>query len=412
MLWGAANLTENIALEGYYQYEWKRVGLPPVGTYFSTNDLFGGDGVNVSMLGAGRFSDQGTDLDAAFALPPGTLGFDQGFFKIPGVGTQKASDHGQFGLSISVIPRGTNAATVAAYLVRYNSRLPIVSGLTASQSAIDRTTQSDVDAQAASLVPAYISTGLTPAEASDAAARTAEALTTSDYGNHAGYVVEYPDDITMIGLSFNTATVETGLLLAGEVSHHRNFPFQLSLAEVFSSVLSPMQFNNASSGGALGSFGANDRVKGYIRRDRSQATFGVTQLFGPRLGAAQTAASADVAWIHVHDMPSSSKLPLQGVDTPTANSWGYRLAGVLTYRGVFGGLTLEPRVLWTHDVGGVTPAPVSTFLEDRKSFTLALGARYIDRWTANLSYTNFFGAGRQNFLRDRDMVRFRVSYTF
>lgn len=412
MFWGAANITEQVAVEGYYQYEWKPVGLPPVGTYFSTNDLLGGDGVNIAMLGAGRFSDLGTDLDSAFALPPGTLGFDPDFFKLPGAGRQKAGDHGQFGLSISLIPRGTNAATLGAYLVRYNSRLPLISGLTANQSAIDQTTQADVDAEAASLVPAYISTGLTPAEAADTASRTAEALTTSGYANQAGYVVEYPDDITMIGLSFNTATIKRGLLIGGEVAHHRNYPFQVSLNEVITSVLSPMQFDNAAGGGALGSFGASDRVKGYIRRDRSQATLGVTQLLGPRLGAAQTTVNGDVAWMHVHNMPSSSKLPLQGVETPTANSWGYRLAGVLTYPGVFGGLTLEPRVLWTHDVGGVTPSPVSTFLEGRKSFTLGLAARYIDRWTANLSYTNFFGAGRQNFLRDRDLVRFRVSYTF
>ena len=141
MFWGAANITENIALEGYYQYEWKRVGLPPLGTYFSANDLLGGDGINFAMLGAGRFSDQGTDLDTAFALPTGTLGFDPGFFKIPGVNTEKGSDRGQFGLTVSLIPRGTNAATVALHLIRYNSRLPIVSRLTANQSVIDQTTQ-------------------------------------------------------------------------------------------------------------------------------------------------------------------------------------------------------------------------------------------------------------------------------
>ena len=94
------------------------------------------------------------------------------------------------------------------------------------------------------------------------------------------------------------------------------------------------------------------------------------------------------------------------------NSWGYRLAGVLTYQSILGGLTLEPRVLWTHDVDGVTAAPVSTFLEDRKSLTFALGSQYIDRWTANLAYTKFFGAGNRNFIRDRDVVRLRVSYTF
>ena len=44
-LYGQLDLTPAVTFEAYYQYEWKRVGLPPVGSYFSTNDLFGGDGL-------------------------------------------------------------------------------------------------------------------------------------------------------------------------------------------------------------------------------------------------------------------------------------------------------------------------------------------------------------------------------
>jgi hypothetical protein len=407
MLWGAANITENVAIEGYYQYEWKRVAVPAVGSYFSNSDLFGDDGINFAMLGAGQFSDLGTNLDKAFALPSGTLGFDQDFFRLPGLHVDKPDDHGQFGLTLSAILPDTNATRIGLHLVRYHSRLPLINGRTASQEAIDQTSQAEVDALAESLVPAYESTGLTPEEAAEAASGTAGALTTSEYANQAGYRVVYPEDITMVGLSFSTATIKRGLLLSGEVSHHRNFPFQKSLGEVFSAVLSPIEFTGGGTG-----LGADNTVKGFIKLDRSQATLGVTQLFGSRFGASQTAASADVAWVHVHDMPGSNKLPLQGVNTPTASSWGYRLGGALTYNGVLGGLTLVPRVLLTHDVGGYTPAPVSTFVEGRKSFTAGLGLVYINRWTANLSYTSFFGAGSRNLVRDRDLVRFRVSYTF
>jgi hypothetical protein len=298
------------------------------------------------------------------------------------------------------------------YLVRYHSRLPLVNGRTASQQAIDQTAQTAVDALADSLVASYESTGLTPAEAAVASSSTAEALTTSEYANQAGYTVVYPEDITMAGLSFSTATLRTGTLFSGEISHHHNFPFQINLGEVFSAVLSPMEFTGTAGSSPLGKFGADNVVKGYVRRDRTQATVGLTQLFGPRLGAAQTAANADIAGVYVNDMPDRNELPLQGVDTPTASSWGYRLGAGLTYEGVLGGLTLEPRVLFTHDVHGVTPAPVNTFVEGRRSFTLGLGLGYINRVTANLSYTSFFGAGERNLLADRDLVRFRVSYTF
>lgn len=411
MLWGAANLTQTLSLEGYYQYEWKRATLPPVGSYFSNNDLLGGDGLNFAMLGAGQFSDLGTDLDDAFALPPGTLGFDREFLRLPGRGTHTPDDQGQYGLSLSAILPDINATKISLHFVRYHSRLPVISGRTASQAAIDQTSSAAVDELADSLVPAYEETGLAPEDAEAAATQTAAALTTSGYANQAGYLVEYPEDITMYGLSFATATLKRGMLFSGEVSHHRNFPFQIDLGEVFAGALSPMEFPGDSSG-ALGNFGADDYVRGYIKLNRTQATLGVTQLFGPRLGAAQTSASADIGMVHVHDMPGSDELPMQGVEPATSNSAGYRLGGALTYEGVLGGFTLVPRILFTHDIDGVTPAPVSTFVEDRKSLTLALGLGYINRLTANLSYTSFFGAGDRNLLRDRDLARFRVSYSF
>ena len=409
MLWGAVNITEHVSVEGFYQYEWKPVGVPPVGSYFSSNDLFGADGVNFAMLGAGQFSDLGTDLDAAFGLPAGTLGFDRDFMKLPGLQVEDADDGGQFGFTVSTFMPGTNATRISAHLVRYHSRLPIISGRTASQQAIDQTSQADVDALAVSLVPAYVSTGLTPGEAASAAEQTAGSLTTSGYANQAGYVVEYPEDITMLGLSFSTATARRGLLLSVELSHHRDFPFQLNLGDVFAATLSPIEFNGAGS--SLGSFGADANVKGYSRHDRTQATLGLTQFFGPRFGAAQTAANADFAMVYVHDMPGSSEPQLQATLPPTATSWGYRLGGSLIYNGVFGGLTLVPALLWTHDVNGATPAPLSTFLEDRKSITAALGVSFINQWTANLSVTNFLNSS-ESLIRDRDLVRFRVSYNF
>lgn len=409
MLWGAVGITEHVSVEGFYQYEWQPVGLPQVGSYFSGQDLFGSDGVNVAMLGAGQFSDLGTDLDTAFGLPAGTLGFDADFMKLPGLRIDDAPDAGQFGFSVSTFLPVRAAPRLSAHVVRYHSRTPVISGRTADQQAIDDTSQANVDALAASLVPAYLATGLSPEEAATKAEQTATTVTTSGYANEAGYFIEYPEDITMIGLSFSTATARRGLLLSGELSHHYDVPFQIDTDSVIAAVLSPMQFSD--DGSSLGAFGANDTVRGYSRHDRTQASLGITQLFGPRLGAAQTAANADLAMVHVHDMPGADEPQLEAVLPATATSWGYRLGGSLIYNGVFGGATLVPAIIWTHDVQGVTPAPLGTFLEDRRSLTLALGVSIINQWTANLSYTNFLN-GSEGLIRDRDLVRFRLGYSF
>ncbi len=65
MVWAAAILTEEVAIEGYYQYDWEPVRTPPIGWYFSDNDTLGAGELGAAMAGTGLFSDLGTDLDRA-----------------------------------------------------------------------------------------------------------------------------------------------------------------------------------------------------------------------------------------------------------------------------------------------------------------------------------------------------------
>jgi hypothetical protein len=413
MLWGAANITENYAIEGYYQYEWKKARIPPVGSYFSANDAIGDDGTNFIILGAGQVSDLGTDLDSFFSLPTGTLGFDENYLKIPGLGSDRPSDGGQYGITLRTVLPGVTATTLGVHYIRYHSRLPIISGLTADQQAIDETSSEAVAARAAQLEPIYIDEGLSPEEAEQEALATAESLTLSGYTNSAGYFATYPEDIDMVGLTFNTATRRGGVLLSGEISHHMDHPFQIDVDAVVNGVLSPIEYDPNIGDGVLGEFGASEVVKGFTRLDKTQTTFGAGKLIsGRRIRASQIFLSGDVAWVHVHDLPDRTKLPLTGAGKPTEDSWGYRLIGQLSYNNVFGGLNLSPRVVFTHDVDGVTPAPFGTFTEDRMSLSFGVGATYIRAWSADLSYTNFFNAGSDNLLNDRDFVKLRISYSF
>ena len=94
------------------------------------------------------------------------------------------------------------------------------------------------------------------------------------------------------------------------------------------------------------------------------------------------------------------------------DSWGYRLVGLLTYDGIFGGVTLQPRVVWAQDVGGTTPGPGGAFSEGREAFNVGLGGEYVNRWTVDLSYTKFLGGGSANLVRDRDFISFQVAYHY
>jgi hypothetical protein len=95
-----------------------------------------------------------------------------------------------------------------------------------------------------------------------------------------------------------------------------------------------------------------------------------------------------------------------------ATSWGYRLVGKLDFNNAIGAVTLSPRVAWAHDVDGNSPTPGGNFLEHRKAVTVGLEAGYQNSWSADLSYTDFFGAGRYNLSNDRDFVSFNIKYSF
>jgi hypothetical protein len=400
MVWGVAMITEFLSVEAFYQYEWRDVAGPPIGGFYSGNDAVGSDGLNFLVLGAGTFSDLGTDLDQTYDLPPGTLGFDSNYMKLPGVDRDPPKDGEQFGFTLTMIVPEWNATKLAWHYIRYHSRLPLLNGRTGNQTAIDATSQAAVDARAAVLAPIYEGTGLSPAEAQQQALTTAEDLATSDYANASGYELVYPEGIDMIGTSFNTAIPGTGTLLSGEMSHRFDIPLQRGLGTVVGGVLSPIEFQGGST-----EFGANDVVKGFVRRDKTQITLNLTQLFGPRLGASQSGMSFDAAWSYVHDAPD---------DDPNLSNeaWGYRLSGFLTYDHLLGGVSMTPFVLFTHDVDGVSPGPGGAFLEDRKTLTTGLRFVYLNAWTAHLSYTGIFDAGARNRLIDRDTMRFSVGYSF
>jgi hypothetical protein len=397
MLWGVANLTESVAVEAFYQYDWEPVNLPPVGWLFSADDLLGVD-TNVAFEGFGAFSDQGTDLDAAFSPTNQSLGFDPDFMKIFAGGRDEPNDQGQFGVAVQTFLPILNTSKLALYFVNYHSRLPLVNGFTADPMTIAGTSDAAVDARA-------MTSGVSPSDA--------QLLALSDLANATRYGVTYPENIKMVGLGFSTATASTGTLIAAELSHHFDWPLQIPREEVLTAALSPVEFTSPLAevfrSTSLGVFGADQTVKGWFDTGKTQVSLNLAQLLGPRLGATQSLLSFDVGWVHIHDLPASSPFD--------EDSWGYRLAGLLTYEGVFGGFTVRPALRWTHDVDGVTPGPGGAFVEDRKTFSAALDLQYTQRWTASLSYVRNFGGIRiggvpVNRLEDRDFVRFNVIFHY
>ena len=274
-------------------------------------------------------------------------------------------------------------------------------------------------------------------------------LVGGNYAGSASYFLEYPDDIDLYGISFNTQLGNSGVALQGEVSHRVNVPLQVDDVELLYAALSPLRLLPAipqlapvrglggllAANNQLGAYGFDEEIQGYRRFDTTQVQMTGTKVFGRFLGSDQSVLVGEAAWSTVHNLPSPSELRLEGPGTytsanpiftqagvqpatesssafPTSSAWGYVLAGRLDYNNAFGPVNLSPRFSYSQDVSGISPGPGGQFLEGRQAFTVGLGFNYQINWEWDLSYTTFFGAGRYNLINDRDFFAANVKYSF
>jgi hypothetical protein len=250
------------------------------------------------------------------------------------------------------------------------------------------------------------------------------------------YLVEYPEDIKIVGASFNTDLGTTGISLQGELSYRWDQPMQLDDVELLFSALSAVNpgFGQVNQiGDYLGQL--DTYVQGWREEEMWQGQVTATKVFGPTLGANQAVFLMEAGFTYVPDMPSKGELRFEGPGSyvsgnPVATaaglqpatepwssfadslSWGYRAVARLDYLNAFMSVNISPIIQFAHDVKGTTPQPVGNFVDDRKSVTLGLDLTYQNAWGFNLSYTNFFGAGRLNLIHDRDFISATMKYSF
>ena len=387
---------------------------------------------------------------------------DPGFVTVPRGADQTPKDSGQWGLAVRYLAEDLNQTELGFYVANYHSRLPVLrartgelSGIQAGLAAagavstpgsntyaalIDGITQhvapSVMDAVRAGLLPpeaapariqqavGELAQGLVPGVLQGVAAP----LAIDRYAETGSYFMDYPENVRLLGLSFNTALGTSGWALQGDYALHLDAPLQRAERKLIEEGLFPMVYslglaaqNPAALGQYLGSYQPYI-VQGYTRRDVSQIQATATKVFPPALGADALAFVTEVALMHVHGMPNREDFPLESPARSIrlsaeasdadahATSWGYRMAARLDYNNAIGAVNLFPYAQWRHDVNGNSPAPSGSFSEGLTALTLGLRADYLASWQANIGYTRY-GGGR-NTLRDRDFVTASINYSF
>ncbi len=386
MLFASQQITDDISLEAFYQFKFRPFLIDPSGSFFSTTDVLGPGG-REAFTGFGRTPDRGTaDRNTRNCVdpcePPANSVIKRG-------DDEFARDDGQFGLAMRWLMPFLNNTEIGLYALNYHSRTPFASGRKATGNSVGG-----------------LPRGLTSTEGAEVFA-------------------EYPEDIQLYGLSFNTPG-PMGIALQGEYSYRPNMPVQKASVELNLAILgAPNQagFGSDVEGGSSNP-GPGDYLRGFERVPMHQFQFTGLKAIPNVFGASQLIGLFEAAFVHLElpkgilfngpgvYLPGESPNPNggllgssftyptplvangsaqpRGVGYTSRNSWGYRAVGRLEYNDVFAGVNLFPRFVFSHDVKGT-----SQFLtEDVKAISVGVNATYNQVWSADIAYTTFFG-GRE-----------------
>ncbi len=377
MFYIAQSLSDSLSMEAFYQLEWDQTVIDNCGTFFAPSDS-AADGCADRLVVAGADVAPGESNNTG---APGNPVY------IPRAGDRDARDGGQYGLALRWYAEQLNNTEFGLYAMNYHSRSP----------------------------------------------NGSFQITTNGAPQTARYFLEYPEDIRLYGLSFQTTLGATSV--AGEFSYRPNMPMGINSTDLTFASLGSAASPVFTSGHAAAVLGGD--IQGYVRKPFSQAQVTATHFFDRVLGASRLTLVGEVGYNHISGIDSGvgelryGRDPVYGFGeiannavcqaglnaaNPdqcnddgffTSSSWGYRLRAIADYSNVFAGVNLSPSIAWSHDVDGYGP----NFNEGSKAISLALNADYQNTYTASLAYTDFFG-GDYNTQIDRDFVALSFGVNF
>jgi hypothetical protein len=435
-IWASQELTKAATIEAFYLTNWDKTRLDPKGSYFSNNDSLSDD-ADRAVVTFGRRRD--THFPLTNPIPPNTPvagpvaarlygPFDPAASVwAPRSPDRNPSDSGQYGVAFRYLAHGLNNTEFGFYHVNYHSRTPLFSSITGSPTTSTATLTSVLTGGPLNAV----------------------------HNGTATYFAEYPENIKLYGVSFNTQG-PAGVALQGEYSYRPNQPVQYSTAEL---ILATLGLPNVLTGftqipgaptGATAAALVPPRtyMQGYQRLKMSQVQVTGTKSWPSVAKAEQLVVVAEAGANYFHGMPKDVKFSGPGAYLPatafgaalaaggsmqnegflTKFSWGYRASGRLEYANALYGGALAPRVAFTHDVKGVGP----NFNESVKSASVGITWDYQRKWLVDAQYTSYFGGrtycgtdvsgvpptqpasfcSSANPLKDRDFYSVSVSYSF
>ena len=428
-----SQLSKNLSTQLLYLWSWHPDVLEPTGAYFSTNDIAGAGSNQRVVLGFGAISDMGVNFS------PLGGGLINDFQTIPRLPDHTPSESGQYGINFKLyLPNFGQGTQLGFYFLNYTSRVPVVSLQTGTQAGLGNAygAVNAVAAAAQALASgnplatavkigtavgqqAAVATGgnLSAATAQQYATIGANTLlaggnvnaqaanlATSEYSRTQGIYEEFPQDIKMFGLSFNSQVQRTGTALQGEVAYRHNVPIQIDDVELIYASLTPFETGLANllhepvTGAGhcvpnsatpitgcnqLGAYGLGQTVRGWELKDTWHFDLTATQVFANVFKASQAVLILEAGADYVPGLEDKLSGGPQGFglrfDGPGTNLSGNpNLGGYPEFPAVSG-----------HCVNTAVPNPLGQCLEPGAAFATTWAWGYVI--AGRLEYNNVIG---------------------
>lgn len=466
--YASIGLPYNFNLEGWYAWRHDEVKLDNCGTFFSGTDT-GCNGAAYVMNGV----EYSAALDSLGAYEiPAYLGGAAGTL-INRAKDEDANDGGEYGVKLGYYAEWLNDGTdFGLYFTNFHSKAPIGTFTSSSNGA-------GFEHMGASCSAINTATGGTDADSSalcispgtqNAHGGLVTALLLNGASNK-DYLLQYVEDIRMVGASFNTAVdILGGTALAGEIAYSDNMPFALADPEINAMDLDKAMFGQGygaiisgsplydtigeldayldtltatpllSSYSSLVADGAT--IPGYKRTTaitgqlQTTSTLPASDPVVDAIGADILILLSNVGMQYLPDLgdePNHYTISRAGdyhdnslVDAflgegkgghaqyADSFSWGYRLIAIAQYNNFMGSaFTVSPSIQWAHDVNGYSAGPIGPgFMQGKKTISVGATATYQSAYKAEIRYTNSFGNEYRNSNEDKDFASINFSYAF
>jgi hypothetical protein len=435
MLYASLELSDKLTAEAFYEFDWDYSEPDDVGTFYSSDDAFAGEGANRILvnplqpdpLDPTSIVRQIGTLQAFNNAPFDPLTQSQAWLTNKRVSDKSVNTNNQYGIAFRY---SMEATELGLFFMNYNSHKPVAQAITGDALAINPLTGLPNGNQPAA-VRAY-NACLTLGGTSISCAGMANAY---NYIDTTKYQLLYPEDIHMIGASFSTTVGD--LSLSGELAYRPN---DVILSELGDNLVAYNTINattignggTASAGSVLNNgqpLAAGQTVQDWVRLETYHLDLVGINNFGPQLGAdvmtgvlelgaefipnGENKRYASTASLLNLEAPYNALVPPEGPSSDYMSnfSWGYRVVLTSTYNDAIAGWALSPVIRFAHDVQGNSNR-TGNFLQNRKAATVGVNALYNQALEVGVAYNAFWGADKSNLLTDRDNITASVKYSF